>query len=422
MTSVRPVRVRIHRGAHEVGGNCVEVEHDGARLVLDLGWPLAVEHDADLPLPAVPGLATGDDPSLLGVVLSHAHYDHYGLLAKVHGRVPVYLGEAALRILHEAAFFTAMGLEIEPSGFLAHRQPFVLGPFKITPYLNDHSAFDAYSMLVEAGGRRLFYTGDLRAHGRKARLFEELVDDPPRSVDVLLMEGTHIRANADGTERGPTERDLEDACAETFKTSKGMVLAMFSPQNVDRLVTIYRACLRAGRDLVVDLYTAAVAVATGRDTIPQADWDRVRVYLPRSQKAKVIREQAFERTDAVKLRRIYAEELTKRRGELVMLFRQSMGRELEAIGCLEAARAVWSMWPGYLRQPSGARLKEWLERLGIPMTIHHASGHAYIPDLQRLVEAVAPGRVVPIHSEAGDRFAEFFSNVERRRDAEWWDV
>src|SRR5258705_414855 len=83
-----------------------------------------------------------------------------------------------------------------------------------------------------------------------------------------------------------------------------------------------RASLRAGRDLVVDLYTAAVAAATGRDTIPQADWDRVRVYLPRPQKAKVIRERAFERTEAVKPRRIYAEELAARRGELVMLFRQ----------------------------------------------------------------------------------------------------
>src|SRR3990172_5160238 len=79
----RAVKVRIHRGAHEVGGNCVEIEHDGARLVLDLGWPLGVEPDVDLALPTVTGLADGDDPSLLGVLLSHPHFDHYGLLAKV---------------------------------------------------------------------------------------------------------------------------------------------------------------------------------------------------------------------------------------------------------------------------------------------------------------------------------------------------
>ena len=100
--TIEYVRVRIHRGAHEVGGNCVEVEYDGARLVLDLGWPLAIDHDVDLPLPAVPGLARAGDPSLLGVVLSHAHFDHYGLLAKVPRGVPVYLGESASRgrVLH----------------------------------------------------------------------------------------------------------------------------------------------------------------------------------------------------------------------------------------------------------------------------------------------------------------------------------
>jgi len=322
----------------------------------------------------------------------------------------------------EAAFFTPFGIGRQPSGYLRHRRAFEIGIFRITPFLNDHSAFDAYSLLVEARGRRLFYTGDIRAHGRKAGIFEELLRKPPADIDVLLMEGTHVRQDSDGSERGPTERDVEQACIDTCQKTRGMVLAMFSPQNIDRLVTVYRACRRSGRDLVIDLYTAAIAVATGRDTIPRADWDGVRVYLPRSQRARVIRAKAFDRTEAIKQHRIYPEELIARRGELVMLFRVSMSRELEEIACLESACLIWSMWPGYLREPSGERLRAWLDRLGIPMVIHHASGHAFIPDLQRLVRALAPDRVVPIHSFAGDRFEEFFPRVERRRDGEWWDV
>lgn len=31
------MRVRIHRGAGEIGGSCVELESAGARLVLDVG-------------------------------------------------------------------------------------------------------------------------------------------------------------------------------------------------------------------------------------------------------------------------------------------------------------------------------------------------------------------------------------------------
>ena len=102
------------------------------------------------------------------------------------------MGEATHRILTEAAFWTR-GLTTPPDGFLVHRETFALGDFRVTPYLNDHSAFDAYSLLVEADGRRLFYTGDFRGHGRKSGIFEQLLRDPPPDVDVLLMEGTNVR-------------------------------------------------------------------------------------------------------------------------------------------------------------------------------------------------------------------------------------
>jgi mRNA degradation ribonuclease J1/J2 len=49
--------------------------------------------------------------------------------------------------------------------------PLEFGPFRITPHLVDHSAYDACALEVEADGRRLFYSGDIRAHGRKGALF-----------------------------------------------------------------------------------------------------------------------------------------------------------------------------------------------------------------------------------------------------------
>ncbi len=41
---------------------------------------------------------------------------------------------------------------------------------------------------------------------------------------------------------------------------------------------------------------------------------------------------------------------------------------------------------------------------------------------QRLAKAIAPTRLVPIHSFAPDRLGEFFDNVEVHRDGEWGDV
>ena len=49
------MRVRIHRGAHEIGGSCLEVETAGSRIVLDVGRPLSTGPGDATPLPPVAG-------------------------------------------------------------------------------------------------------------------------------------------------------------------------------------------------------------------------------------------------------------------------------------------------------------------------------------------------------------------------------
>ena len=161
------IRVRIHRGANEIGGSCVELESQGSRLVLDVGKPLWAGWDEVVPLPAVAGLADWTDRSLSGVVISHPHLDHYGLIAQADSRVPIYIGKEATSLLKAAEFFSSAGIDLHPTGFLRDRVPLRIGAFTVTPFLMDHSAFDSYSLLVEADGHRLFYTclfTHLRAH------------------------------------------------------------------------------------------------------------------------------------------------------------------------------------------------------------------------------------------------------------------
>jgi ribonuclease J len=413
------MRVKIHRGAQEVGGTCIEVESSGSRIVFDVGRPLDALRDEFVPLPDVTGLRDSD-PSLLGLVISHGHQDHWGLIDQVSKNVPVYIGEAAHRILKEAAFF-ASGVTLNPAGFLRHRESFALGPFTITPFLNDHSAFDTYSLLIEADGRRLFYSADLQGHGRKAGIFGEFVRKPPPNVDVLLMEGTHLRLEGD-PKSGKTEQEIEVDLIQTFKVTHGIVLAMYSAQNIDRLVTVFRACIQSGRYLVLDLYAASIAAATRNPNIPKAGFEKLLVYVPLRQRIQVKESREFERVARIKAVRIFPEELAARAHELVLSFRTSMMSEIERAHCLSGACAVWSMWPGYLEQPGQKRLLNFFERHGIPILAHHASGHAYVGDLQRLTRAIAPARLVPIHSFAPNRFGEFFDNVEVHRDGEWWNA
>jgi ribonuclease J len=72
--------------------------------------------------------------------------------------------------------------------------------------------------------------------------------------------------------------------------------------------------------------------------------------------------------------------------------------------------------------PSRAALQELLAGHQISLTSVHTSGHASVFDLRRLVEALGPKRVVPVHSDAGDRFCELFPRVERHADGDRWQV
>ena len=243
------MRICIHRGTQEIGGTCIEHEAQGKRIVLDVGLPLDAPEDGhEGLLPRVPGFRETDD-SLLGVIISHPHQDHYGLTRNIRPAVPVYIGEAAHKILKAASSYVPNGHAFASPRFITHKKPVDIGPFHIAPYLVDHSAFDAYALLVESDGRRVFYSGDFRAHGRKAGLVESLINYPPKDIDVLLMEGTTIGRS--GTSEGfSTESALEQEFAQAFRKTRGIHFIWASAQNIDRMVTIFRAAKQTGRTFI----------------------------------------------------------------------------------------------------------------------------------------------------------------------------
>jgi ribonuclease J len=398
------------------------VESRESRIVLDVGKPLWAEWNEQVPLPLVAGLADGSDPSLAGLLISHPHMDHYGLIDQVDDRVPLFIGKEATTLLKAAELFSSAGVELHPTGFLSDRVPLQIGAFTVTPFLVDHSGFDSYSLLIEAEGRRLFYSGDFRGHGRKASLFKRLLDQPPLPIDVLLCEGTHIRREQATDEAPRSELDVELSLAKTMRETTGAVCVVSSAQNIDRLVTVYRACKRTGRTLVTDLYTATVAHEVGRPTIPQPGFPDYRVYIPNRQRVLVKQSGEFDRLEPIRGCRVFPEWLLANRQRVTLLMPSSTVPELLRAKLLPDGVVVWSLWPGYLSEPSGARMRRTLDAAGVPLVLDHASGHASVTDLQLLATALHPGKVVPIHTEAGDRFDEYFADVEAHRDGEWWEV
>ena len=418
------MRLRIHRGTKEIGGTCIEVEAEGKRLVLDVGLPLDAPDDESAReglLPGVPGFRERDE-TLLGVVVSHPHMDHYGLAWYVRPEVPVYIGEDAHNILAAASHYVPAGRAFATPRFIEDRKPLEIGPFRVTPYLVDHSAFDAYALLVEADGKRVFYSGDFRGHGRKRRLFEAMIADPPGDIDALLMEGTTV--GRDGTAEGcASETELEQDFVKAFRETRGLHFVWTSSQNIDRLVTIFRAAKQTGRVLLIDLYTAVVLEATGRDSIPQSGWADVNLYIPHRQRVFIKRQGLFDDLGRHKANRVFPEALPDLADKgAVMLFRPMAMSDRGVQAVLDGTALTYSMWEGYLEQDSSRRVLKWLADHEVPWGIVHTSGHASVADLKRFAAAVAPHALVPIHSFETARFGDFFDNVVQRDDGEWWDV
>jgi ribonuclease J len=407
------MRLRIHRGAHEIGGNCVEVESQGYSILLDLGLPLSARAADPSFLPDVAGLADGLNPHLLGIILSHTHGDHCGLTGLAHGTIPVFMGARAKTVLLASQLFVR---QLPPKTIRPYQnqRPFDLGPFRITPYLVDHSAFDAYGLLVEADNRKLLYSGDLRAHGRKRCLFDQLLSDPPPAVDVLLLEGTTL-SRPEGAQPPETEHALEDRMAAVMTAASGLVLTAFSPQNIDRFVTVFRAARRSGRTFVADMYLAHVLDQLALPSLPSPS--DMRVYLPTIQKRQVVTEQRFDIVSRFRAPRIFPEEIAATPHKWAMLFRTSMMSEVERLP-LGKAVVIYSLWPGYLAQDDG-RFASWCRHHDAALEIVHTSGHADQESLIRLARAINSGIVVPIHTKAPDVMAQLLPNVHILPDRTW---
>ena len=430
------MKLTVHRGTKEIGGSCIELATATTRLVLDVGLPL-VDADrepfdslralrstrdeliADGTIPAVRGLFTADAEPPAAILLTHAHLDHSGLVHHSRAEVPVYATRGTSKMMLAGAVFASRpALDRARHREVAHGTPFSVGDFMVTPLAVDHSTFACVSFLLEAEGRSVFYSGDLRGHGRKPGMMRDLIASVrPRNVDVLLMEGTHLGG---GKERGPSEFDLEEQVVDLARAAPALVLAAFSPQDLDRVVTLYRAARRTDRVFVADAYTAFILhLVAGEARVPRPKRDAgIRVYHNAAFRRKNIANlaQLFEPD------RIELDEVLAAPGRHLMAFRPSMTAPDFGGRLPDRVRVLYGYWAGYLQNPDWVELQQQVMDCGGDFIRAHASGHIYTADLVGLVTALNAKTVIPVHTFEPQLFHSHFPNVTRLDDGLPFDV
>lgn len=431
------MNITIHRGTHEIGGSCVEIESGGSRIVVDIGMPLVDETGErfdekkykNLPglelvdnkiLPDISGFYEWDLESkpIDGLLLSHSHSDHYGFYGYLRKDLPYYLGDGTRRIIDlNGRLFGNKG-PIEKYETFQSGAPFRIGPFTITPYLMDHSAFDAYAFLIEAEGKRLLYSGDFRQHGRKAGVFKWFMKNAPQDIDALLLEGTVVGQQKRTTK---TEDNVMSEIGKLLKNTPGIALIMMSAHNIDHIVSVYRAALNAGRTFIIDVYTANILNnlnGLGKIPDPLNGFKDLKVFYPRFLSKRLAETDKHEFLYKFKPYKVEKKEISENPGKYIMMVRSTMTGDLRNINGLEGVAVIYSMWHGYLNEDNMKRFQKFMEEKNMIMVPLHTGGHADIDTLQEVVDKIRPKIIIPIHTFKPDLYEQLFPNVMGVSDRE----
>jgi ribonuclease J len=407
------LEIIVHKGNNEIGGTCIQLSTGSTTILLDVGLPLTASSQCV-------DVATIKSDAVL---VSHSHQDHFGLIERLNPETPVYMGELGKNLID--ATHVLIGKERHGNNFRYFKawEPFQVGDFRITPYLVDHSAIDAYAFLIEADCKRLFYSGDFRSHGRKGKLFDNLVKHPLPAIDLMFLEGTMMHRSND---EFPTETAVEKKISEVISQQKNISFIISSSQNIDRIVSAFRACKKAGKTLVIDIYTAWVLekVREVSENVPGMEWGEIRVYADFSQDEKLKANPDYFGDYRKRLyrQRVKWQELTANPSSYVYFGKMSSFRKINAFKEGEGpVNVIYSQWQGYLdgnhSDYFGAdRMAEFRNDPEINFVYAHTSGHAPLKDLQSLATALSPNILVPIHTEYGEEFGKCFDNVKSLTD------
>jgi len=427
---------KIHRGTKEIGGSCVEVWTESTRILLDFGMPLVGKDGKEFNfskyktlnvneliqngvLPDIVGLYNTSDKPIDGVIISHAHQDHYGLSNFIHKEIKIYLGEATHKIIELNNLFTPQEISYESTSYFEKEKTFNIGDIFITPYWVDHSAFDAYGFLVESEGKRIFYTGDFRSHGRKAKVFYWFTHNAPQNVDYLLLEGTAISR---GKETFKTEPEIEIELVKVFEEKGKINLVYTSGQNIDRLTSIFNACRRTGKILVVDVYVAKILKELSKFAAipyPSKEFSKIRVMYPYYTSRRLANEGNIEVLYEFQPFKIVKNEISENPNNKVIIVRPSMQNDLERISNIEGGNLIYSMWEGYLKKAETKKFIDYLTNRKFKIFKIHTSGHADTKTLKKMVDALKPKNIVPIHTFEGNEYKNIFKeNIVQLKDGQ----
>ncbi|MDY6962793.1 MULTISPECIES: ribonuclease J [Pseudorhizobium] len=349
----------------------------------------------DLVLPDIRFLAN-ERKNLKGIIITHAHEDHYGALNDLWPglNVPVYASGFTAGMLEAKRAYEGNRPEIPITPFKAGDRINV-GPFEVEAIGVNHSIPEPMSLVIRTPLGNIVHTGDWK------------IDDAPslgpftdearfRAVGdegVLALMCDSTNAERDGV--SPSEEEVSEGLRKIIESAEGRVAITTFSSNVGRIRSIAQAAHAAGRQTLLLGSSMKRVVGVARDVglmegiAPFLAEDEFG-YIPRDKVVVILTgSQGEPRAALAKISRDEMRNVAFATGDTVVFSSRTIpGNEKPII------------------EIKNALIEQGIHIVTDREALVHVSGHPRRNELLRMYEWTRPQILVPVHGEAAHLTAQ----------------
>ena len=361
-------------------------------MIVDCGVSFASEEHLpgiDLMFPDIRYLVE-ERRNLTGIVLTHAHEDHFGALFDLWPqlRVPVYATPFTAALI-EAKRQSEPGAPEIDVRVVALGSRFNVGPFDIELVSMSHSIPESNALIIRTPHGTVLHTGDWKLD-QTPGVGLPTDQDKLRSLGeegVLAVVGDSTNTVRDG--RSPSEAEVARNIAQLIASSPARVAVTTFASNVARLRAVADGAKAAGREVVVVGRAMERVVQVARETgyldgVQEFRGPDVYGYLPPDKVVALCTgSQGEPRAALARIARDDHPDITLARGDRVIFSSRTIpGNE----------KAVSGVINGLIDQG--------IEVITDRTHLIHVSGHPRIAEVEELLGWVKPKILIPVHGEA----------------------
>lgn len=366
-------------------------------LVVDVGvtFPDPAHPGVDLILPDTRFIEERLD-RLRGIVITHAHEDHYGALHDIWPKlkVPVWASAFTAGML-EAKRQGEHGAPKIPVTLFRAGEKFSVGPFEIEPIPVAHSIPEPFSLAITTPAGTVIHTGDWKidlapAIGPKTdeARFRAYGD---KGVLALVCDSTNALREGES----PTEQAVGASLKEIISKAEGRVAVTTFSSNVGRIRSIAEAARDAGRQcLLLGRSLKRVVDVAGElgymDGLPEFIAEEDYGFIPRDNLVVIC---------------------TGSQGEPLAALAKLSRDEMKSVALTAGDTVIFSSRTIPGNEKAILEIKNRLIDLGMKIiedgdALVHVSGHPRRSELRQMYQWVRPRIGVPVHGEAAHLVAQ----------------